>query len=198
MRGQIETLRFDSELLRGNPLGDPSERDVLVYLPPSYAKGDDRYPTVMLLPGFGSNHRTMVRYDIWKPNTVELYEEALAEGRAREAILVMPDAITRWGGSQFVDSLATGPYQRYLAEEVVAKVDARFRTIADRRGRAIVGRSSGGFGALRMATDRPEAFSVAGSHAGDAAFEVTFSANAATPPARSYATAAAANIGRRL
>ncbi|MBW2460639.1 MAG: esterase [Deltaproteobacteria bacterium] len=173
MRGRLAVTRIDSSLLRGNRLGDPAERDVLCYLPPGYDDSDMRYPTVMVLPGFGSNHRSMVGYDIWKPNLLQRYETLLAGGDAAPAILVMPDAITRWGGSQFIDSRATGPYQTYLADEVVAHVDEAYRTIPKREARAVVGRSSGGFGALRLGMDRPEIFSVVGSHAGDAAFEVT-------------------------
>lgn len=173
LRGTLSVTSFESELLEGNILGDPTEREVLCYLPPSYDEGKKRYPTVMILPGFGANHRSIVGYDIWKPNLLERYEKLLAAGTCGEAILVMPDAITRWGGSQFVDSTATGPYQTYLAEEVVAHVDAAYRTIPKREARAIAGRSSGGFGALRMGMDRPEVFSVVGSHAGDAAFDVT-------------------------
>ncbi len=173
LRGTLSVTTLESELLEGNILGDPSEREVLAYLPPSYDEGKKRYPIVMVLPGFGANHRSIVRYDIWKPNLLERYERLLAADACGEAILVMPDAITRWGGSQFIDSAATGPYQSYLADEVLAHVDETYRTIPKREARAIVGRSSGGFGALRMGMDRPEAFAVVGSHAGDAAFEVT-------------------------
>jgi enterochelin esterase family protein len=127
----------------------------------------------MILPGFGANHRSIVSYDIWKPNLLERFETLLAAGACEPAILVLPDAITRWGGSQFVDSSATGRYQSYLAEEVVAHVDGAHRTIPLPEARAVVGRSSGGFGALRLGMDRPDVFSVVGSHAGDAAFEVT-------------------------
>ncbi len=173
MRGRVEELRVDSGVLRGNRLGDPSVRELLVYVPPGYDEAPGRYPVVMVLPGFGSNHRSLVAYDLWKPNLVQRYERLLAAGAADPALLVMPDATTRWGGSQFLDSEATGLYQTYLAEEIVAEVDRRFRTIPRREARAVVGRSSGGFGALRLGMDRPDVFSVLGSHAGDAAFEVS-------------------------
>ena len=93
--------------------------------------------------------------------------------KIRPAILVLPDCFNRWGGSQFIDSTGTGRYQTYLADEVFAFVDAEFQTIPKREARAAVGRSSGGFGALRLGMDRPDVVSVIGSHAGDAAFEVS-------------------------
>lgn len=188
MRGRIDVVEVRSEVLAGNHLGDPTERELLVYVPPGYDSSGDRYPMVMVLPGFGSNHRSLVAYDIWKPNLVQRFERLLAAGECAPALLVMPDAITRWGGSQFLDSDATGRYQTYLADEIVAEVDRRFRTIPKREARAVVGRSSGGFGALRLGMDRPELFSVLGSQAGDAAFEVSLRPFF-TPAAIAYARA---------
>ncbi len=172
LRGRIELPRVQSRLLEGNPLGDPSEREVLVYLPPGYDDGA-RYPVLTILPPYAAGHRSLTNYKVWEPDLFERYERLLAAGQARPAILVAPDCMTRWGGSQFLDSAATGAYQSYLVDEVVPFVDARYRTVPEREARAVLGRSSGGFGALRLATDRPEAFAVYGSHAGDCAFEVS-------------------------
>lgn len=173
MHGRIETLRFESHCLRGNKLGDPHERDVHVYLPPGYDDDTRRYPTVMMLPGFGSTHRSMLSFSPWEPNPVERFDHLVSSGDSPAAILVLPDAMNRWGGSQYLDSPATGLYQTYLADEVVPHVDGAFRTVAERAGRAVVGKSSGGFGALRLVMDRPDRFAAAGSHAGDALFEVS-------------------------
>ena len=172
MQGRIETLRFASKLLEGNQLGDPNERDVLVYVPAAY-DGQARFPAVMVLPGYPSTHRSLLNYDAWKPTLPERFDRCVADGRSGPALLVMPDAMTRWGGSQYLDSPSTGRYQSYLADEVVAAVDGAFRTIPRREARAVVGTSSGGFGALRLALDRPDVFAAVGSHAGDAAFEVS-------------------------
>jgi enterochelin esterase-like enzyme len=174
MHGRIESFRFASPCLKGNPLGDPHEREVHVYLPPGY--DDDpghRYPTVMILPGFGSTHRSVLGFRLFDENPVERFDRLVATGESPPAILVLPDAMTRWGGSQFLDSRGTGNYQTYLADEVIPEVDARFRTLAERDGRAVVGNSSGGFGALRLAMDRPDRVAAVGSHAGDALFEVS-------------------------
>lgn len=172
LRGRIELPRFESELLAGNLLGDPNERELLVYLPPSY-DGRRRFPVVTILPPYAAGHRSLLNFKLWEPDLFERYEAQVAAGDALEAILISPDCLTRWGGSQFIDSAATGPYQSYLADEVVPFVDARYRTIATREGRAVVGRSSGGYGALRLASDRPDSFAAFASHAGDAAFEVS-------------------------
>lgn len=104
---------------------------------------------------------------------MQLFDNLIVTGECGPAILVLPDCFNRWGGSQFLDSDGSGRYQTYLADEVFPFLDAEFNTLADRDARAVVGRSSGGFGALRLGMDRPDVVSVIGSHAGDAAFDVS-------------------------
>lgn len=173
MRGRVEFFRFESQALAGNPLGDPVEREVAVYLPPGHDDGGRRFPVVLLLPGFGSGHRSLLNFDLWSPKPVERFDRLVAAGDAAPAILVLPDATNRWGGSQFVDSAGTGAYQTFLADEVFPEVDARYRTVPERAGRAVAGTSSGGFGALRLALDRPDLVAAVASHCADAAFEVS-------------------------
>jgi len=172
MNGRVVRASHESLCLRDNPLGDPYERELYVYLPPQY-DGTRRFPVVMMLAGFGSTNHSIAGWSPWKPNSIELFDRLIADGTCKPAILVLPDCFNRWGGSQFIDSAGTGRYQTYLAEEVFPFVDTEFQTIPDREARAVVGRSSGGFGALRLGMDRPELLSVIGSHAGDAAFEVS-------------------------
>jgi enterochelin esterase-like enzyme len=172
LSGTIDRVRLTSECLAGNRLGDPVERELLLYLPPSYATSKRAYPVLYVLTGFASTGASVVGFKPWEPNLLDRYERLLGQG-APEAILVMPDCFTRWGGSQVLDSSATGAYQRYVAEEIVSFVDNRYRTLARRESRGVVGKSSGGFGALRLGMDRPERFAVAGSHAGDCAFELS-------------------------
>jgi len=173
LHGSVERLRVDSALLLGNPLGDPHERDVFVYVPPGYDSCETRYPTIMMLAGYAATHRSILGYRAFQPNTVERFDAQVVSGACPPALLVLPDGMNRWGGSQFVDSAATGPYQSYLADEVLPAVDAHFRTLAKAESRAVVGRSSGGFGALRLVMDRPGLFAAVGSHAADAAFDET-------------------------
>lgn len=174
LRGRLETPILRSATLRGNVLADPTEREVLVYLPPSYDETKPRrFPVVVVLPAFGAGHRTLASFRLWDKNVFEIYEGLLQRAECVEAILVVPDAVNRWGGSQYLDSSATGAYQSYVVDEVVPFVDQLYRTIPTREARAIVGRSSGGFGALRVGIDRPEAFAAFGSHAGDALFETS-------------------------
>lgn len=173
---RIEVAPHDSKLLADNPLGDPARRDVIVMLPPSYdASPARRYPVVFLLAGFGGNGWQLAfNRSAWSTPLDQRLGEAMRAGAVREAIVVLPDCFTRYGGSQYVDSPAIGRYQSYLADELTAFVDARWRTIPRREARAVVGKSSGGYGALTMAMDRPERFAAVGAHAADGAFEISY------------------------
>ena len=172
LRGRVERLTVDSRALSGNKLGDPTSRSLFVYVPAA-ASEHRRLPAVVMLPGYGANHLSILSHSPWKLNTVEAFDAQIERGECAPAFLVLPDCMTRWGGSQFVDSPVLGNYQTYLADEVLPAVDEAFHTVPEAAGRAVVGRSSGGFGALRLAMDRPDVVSALASHAGDAAFEIS-------------------------
>jgi enterochelin esterase-like enzyme len=170
-RGQLETLRVVSEKLRGNPLGDPHERALHVYLPPGYDASDARYPVIYLLAGFTGSGASMLNWTAWQENLPDKLDRLVGTGAMVPCIAVFPDCFTRLGGSQYVNSAATGPYEDYLCDELVPLVDESFRTLGA-RGRGVAGKSSGGFGALRLSLQRPGFFAAAASHSGDCAFEL--------------------------
>jgi S-formylglutathione hydrolase FrmB len=174
LAGRIENDVIHSELLRDNPLGDPHERPVYVYLPPGYDDSDRRYPVVYVIQGY-TGHVTMWfnRRPFARPYP-EMADDVFAEGDTPPAILVYVDAWTAFGGSQFVDSPATGRYHSYLCDEVVPWVDARYRTLASPAHRAISGKSSGGYGAMITPMLRPDLFGALATHAGDALFDVCY------------------------
>jgi S-formylglutathione hydrolase FrmB len=174
LAGRLEKLTITSELLRGNPLGDPHDRPLWVYLPPGYQHTGRRFPSVYLLPGYGGTVDSWTqRYGYGRP-LIELIDAAFAAGRAPEAVVVCVDGWTRYGGSQYIDSAGTGRYHSYLCEEVVPHIDGRYRTLPGRDHRAILGKSSGGFGALVTSMLRPDLFGGCASHAGDSSYEVVY------------------------
>jgi S-formylglutathione hydrolase FrmB len=174
LAGRIENGVVDSTLLRDNPLGDPHERPVYVYLPPGYDDTDRRYPVVYVIQGYTGHVGMWFNRMPFRRPFPELADEVFARGDTPPAIVVYVDAWTALGGSQFLDSPATGRYHSYLCEEVVPWVDARYRTLADRAHRAIAGKSSGGYGAMVTPMLRPDLFSALATHAGDALFEVCY------------------------
>ena len=92
----------------------------------------------------------------------------------REAIVVMPDCFTRYGGSQYLNSSATGRYEDHLVRELVPSGRPHVRTMADPGARAVVGKSSGGYGALVLAMRHPDVFGLVASHSGDCYFEYCY------------------------
>ncbi|WP_436498983.1 alpha/beta hydrolase-fold protein [Actinokineospora sp. HUAS TT18] len=173
LAGRLDRNTITSELLRDNPLGDPHERPLWVYVPPGYDDTAERYPAVYVIQGYTGSlsmwaNRTPFRQPF--PETAD----ALFAGGAPGCVVVFVDAWTSLGGSQFVDSPGTGRYHSYLCDEVVPWVDAHYRTIADRASRAITGKSSGGFGAMITTMLRPDLFGSMATHAGDTLYELSY------------------------
>jgi S-formylglutathione hydrolase FrmB len=175
LAGQLEEHRIVSELLRDNPLGDPHERPLWVYLPPGYDDDPDRrYPAVYVIQGYGG-HLTMWWNRVpFRQPFPETADAVFAHGQAPPALVVYVDAWTSYGGSQFVDSPGTGRYHSYLCDEVVPWVDGRYRTLAEPAHRAIMGKSSGGFGAMITPMLRPDLFGALATHAGDSLYELSY------------------------
>ena len=175
LAGRIDEQVITSELLRANPLGDPCERPVWVYLPPGYDDEPARaYPSVYVIQGY-TGHVTMWRNrSAYRQPFPETADAVLAGGQAPPTIVVYVDAWTAYGGSQFVDSPGTGRYHSYLCEEVVPWVDGRYRTVAGAGHRAIMGKSSGGFGAMITPMLRPDLFGALATHAGDSLYEFCY------------------------
>jgi S-formylglutathione hydrolase FrmB len=175
LAGQLDEHVITSELLRDNPLGDPHERPLWVYLPPGYDDDlDRRFPAVYVLQGY-TGHLAMWRNrQPFRQPFPEAADQLFAQGSTPPALVVYVDAWTAYGGSQFVDSPGTGRYHSYLCEEVVPLVDGRYRTWPDAAHRAIAGKSSGGFGAMITPMLRPDLFGALATHAGDALYEYSY------------------------
>ena len=175
LAGQLEEHVVTSELLRDNPLGDPAERPLWVYLPPGYDDADDhRYPVVYVIQGY-TGHLAMWRNrSPYRQPFPETADAVFARGDAPPTIVVYVDAWTSYGGSQFVDSPGTGRYHSYLCDEIVPWVDGHYRTMAEPAHRAIMGKSSGGFGAMITPMLRPDLFGALATHAGDSLYEYCY------------------------
>lgn len=170
-QGTTVVERFESQALKGNPLGDPHVREIPVYLPPSYERDRSRrYPVIYWLHGFTGIGLSSINRSLWTPTLPELMDRVIADG-APEAVLVMPDGSTRYGGSQYVNSPATGQYEDHIVRELVPYIDATYRTKASASHRGTVGKSSGGYGALVLAMRNPDVFGAVASHSGDMYFE---------------------------
>jgi enterochelin esterase family protein len=171
VKGTVEVVRHTSEILRENPLGDPHVRDVIVYLPPGYEKSSEKYPSVHCLSGFTGRGKMLLNDSAFTPNMAERLDKLIGAGTIQPMIVVMPDCFTYYGGSQYINSTATGRYEDYLTQEIVPFVDAKFRTVPKRDSRAIMGKSSGGYGSLIMGMRHADQFGLVCSISGDSYFE---------------------------
>ncbi|MFC1483705.1 alpha/beta hydrolase [Candidatus Neomarinimicrobiota bacterium] len=171
LHGTVRNLTMESDLLKGNPLGDPHLRTLPVYLPPGYDEGDDRYPVIYALAGFTGTGLNMTGFSIWGENIPEQMDDLIVNGGCPPVIVVMPDCFTRLGGCQYVNSTATGPYEDHLTQEIISLVDRELRTAADREQRGVLGKSSGGYGALTLGMKHPDLFAAIACHSGDMYFE---------------------------
>lgn len=164
--------RVTSTALAGNPLADPTTRELPVVLPPGYDQSQ-RYPVLYGLAGFTGRGAGLLNDQGWMIGLAERLELLYAAGM-KPAIVVLPDCFTRFGGSQYLNSTATGRYEDYLVEEIVPFVDDRYPTRAEPAGRGLFGISSGGYGALVLAMRHPGIFGAAACHSGDMAFELCY------------------------
>jgi hypothetical protein len=172
--GLAGNLRIDyvrSDALAGNPLGDPAERAVAVYLPPGYdAQSSRRYPALYVLHGYTGDVTALVSSRPWETNVVQWADRLIRERRMPAALVVLVDGFTRLGGSQYVDSIHNGGYATYTVRDVIGHVDSSCRTVAAEGGRAVLGKSSGGFGAMHFVLEHPGVFAAFASHSGDSYF----------------------------
>ena len=150
----VERIKVHSPAIAGNLEGESADRDVIVFLPPGYGQDKSRrYPVVYALHGFfiGAEEWT---HEIHVPQTIA---GAFAKG-SRPMIVVLPDSKTVYGGSMYSSSVVTGDFERFIAHDLVAYIDAHYRTMPDRLSRGLVGHSMGGYGAARIGMKHPDVF----------------------------------------
>ena len=150
----VEHIKIHGTALEGNLEGDAVDRDAIVFLPPSYSKEKKRrYPVIYALHGYSIGAEQWA-HEIHVPQTIE---GAFAQG-SQEAIVVLPDSKTVYNGSMYSSSATTGDFEKFIYHDVVAYIDAHYRTIPNRESRGLVGHSMGGYGASRIGMKHPDVF----------------------------------------
>ena len=158
-QGTLVVDSVSSPGLRGNVVGDSPTRRVLVYLPPSYRRESTRrYPVLYLLHGATSTPEEWLEGVYQGMNLRVTLDSLTAAGTIPEFIVVMPDANNALGADWYTNSPVTGNWQDFVVRDLVGYVDRQYRTDANRRRRALVGHSMGGFGALGIGFDHPNVF----------------------------------------
>jgi S-formylglutathione hydrolase FrmB len=150
----VEHIKVHGTALEANLEGDAVDRDVIVFLPPSYEKDKQRrFPVVYALHGYSIGAEQWT-HEIRAPQTIE---GAFAQG-SRELIVVLPDSKTVHNGSMYSSSVTSGDFEMFIAHDVVSYIDAHYRTIANRESRGLVGHSMGGYGASRIGMKHSDVF----------------------------------------
>src|SRR5690349_15968934 len=150
----VERITIHGAALEGNLEKNAVDRDVFVFLPPSYAQDKHRkYPVVYALHGYSISAEQWTK-EIHVPQTIE---GAFALG-VKEMIVVVPDSKTRHNGSMYSSSVTVGDFENFIARDVVAYIDQHYRTIPNRMSRGLVGHSMGGYGATRIGMKHSDVF----------------------------------------
>ena len=169
--GTLVIHRYTSRVLAGNPLGDPVERDLYIYLPPGYDPAAKRKcPALLAIAGFTGNGAMLFNRDPLAEGLKERLDRLISTGKCPPVIVAAPDCFTRLGGNQYINSSAIGRYEDYLVKEIVPFVTRVYRT-----GRwGIFGKSSGGYGAIVQGMRHSEVFEAIADHSGDSDFELCY------------------------
>ena len=172
MVGNIVYVQHESNILKNNLLGDPHIRRFPVYTPPGYdAQAVDRYPVIFGIPGFTGYGDLYLQGGMFRQPFNEMLDELIDAGKMQPVIYAMPNCLTYYGGSQYINSSAVGDYEDYMIQELVPFIDANFATTGVR---GIMGGSSGGIGSFTLAAKNPDVFCAFADHSGDSAFEYCY------------------------
>lgn len=174
MKGFIEVREISSSILKDNPLGDSSVRNTPIYLPPGYKGSKDRYPVVYFLHGFTGSGLGWLNSSAFTLSTPERIDALIVNSKLPPFIGVFVDGWTALGGSQWINSSAIGNYRDYFVKDIVPWIDQEYRTIPKSSARAVVGKSSGGYGAMVMGRWHSDLFGHIACHSGDACFEYCY------------------------
>ncbi|MBX3265461.1 MAG: hypothetical protein KF831_02025 [Acidobacteria bacterium] len=141
----IKSFQVNSDLM-----GRPIPYNVI--FPANYEIDKEaRFPVIYMMHGLGGSHK------ITKLTSAKYTDK-------QRVIMVFLE-----GGTGFYTDSATKPadkWESYIIKELIPEVDKNFRTVADRRGRAVAGASMGGYGALKFGIKYPQLFSLAVSWSG--------------------------------
>ncbi|MFT6143247.1 MAG: S-formylglutathione hydrolase FrmB [Myxococcota bacterium] len=170
-QGRLTHITVRSDALAGNLLGDPHERQVSVYLPKGYDEGDRDYPLLVDLAAFSSSGLKRTAWRAFEETLPQRIDRLVAEGKMGPVVLAMPDAFTRLGGNQYIDTPAVGKWATFLTQDLVPALEGAFRVRRGREHRGLFGKSSGGYGALIHGMLHAETWGAIACHSGDIGWE---------------------------
>ncbi len=170
-RGELHRLPHTSKILADNPLGDPAERELLVWTPPGWTPRE-RLPLLVDLKGYWSSGLAHANWQPFAENVPERLDRLAHEGMPR-VVVAIPDCFTSLYGNQYLNSAGSGRYADYLCEEIVPFVEEKFHCGGHGR-RGVFGKSSGGYGAAWHGLHRADFWSAIAINSGDMGFDALY------------------------
>lgn len=168
----VKTLEVESEVLKGNPLGDSSRRLVPVLLPHDVEEGE-ALPLVLILAGFTGNGPKYFNVKGYEENFPQVLDRSFSRGEAPRAVFAFVDGWSYWGGSQFINSAGTGRYEDFIVKELLSDLRDQLPVSDQASLTCVTGGSSGGYGSLHLVSQHPEQFGLAAAIAPDSFFEAS-------------------------
>jgi S-formylglutathione hydrolase len=160
LKGSVERVKVHGQHLENNLAGDSVDRYVSIYLPPGYrTNAKKHYPVVYFLHGFGDDDAKWYGFTKHWINLPAIVDKVISAGGAKEMIIVTPNAYNKFFGCMYSNSITTGDWENFVAKDLVAYIDANYRTIAKPESRGLAGHSMGGYGTMRIGESHPETFS---------------------------------------
>lgn len=173
-QGALIQFRISSEILKDNPLKDPYQRDIYVYLPVGYDENNLDFPVMYYLAAYTNSGSGVVGWRAFGENITERLDRLIAEQKMGPCIVIIPDCFTCLGGNQYIDSPAIGNYASFIHRELIPEIENKFRVKKGAQHRAVLGKSSGGFAAIRFAMDFPGYWGAIANQSGDAGFDLLY------------------------
>lgn len=171
---RVVTEWIESPLLAQSTAGIENRRLLTVYVPEAASDPDRRFPVLYCLAPWTGAGRSQMGWEAFKESLPDRLNRLIASGAMEPCLVVCPDLFTWYGGSQYINSSCLGPHADHIVKELIPYVEANYPALKGAESRAVFGRSSGGFGALRLAMDYPGTFAGVACHSGDMGFELLY------------------------
>lgn len=174
LRGRLETVLVQSEAIANNILGDPTERQVMVYLPEGYDAEQDSYPLLVDIVGFTGSGLAHGGWKAFAESVPQRVERLIIDGRMGKTIVALPDCFTSLGGNQYINTSVLGNWADFLTQEMVPQLEAQYRIRPGAANRGLFGKSSGGYGAIVHGMKYGEHWGAIACHSGDMDFDLAY------------------------
>ena len=169
--GRLLENWVDAPSLRNNRLGDPARRLVRVYVPPDCESSS---PLIVYLSSFTNSSLNMTGWKAFGENIPERVERLVKEGLMEPTVIAFPDCFTSLGGNQYIDSPITGNWETFLIDDLIPHLIGHYPISQDPKRRAVMGFSSGGYGALIQGMRHSSEWGAIACHSADMGFELLF------------------------